>query len=190
MNHFEFVSKYEDCGLALPEYKTGNSAGCDFVVAEDMVIGPWHELSFALENTAHNNCPMYYNTPITLEELAGYTKSSGCKPSLVPTGVKCHLDPGYYLELSVRSSTPLKYWLVLANGVGIIDADYYNNPDNEGHIYFQIINLSPVPIQLKKGDIIGQGIIKRYYKAEGATCSEAARVGGFGSTSEVLASAT
>ena len=189
MNRFEFVSKYEDCGLALPEYKTGNSAGCDFMVAEDMVIPAWHDLNFSLEHTAHNNCPMYYNTPITLEELANYTKSSGCRPSLVPTGVKCHLDPGYYLELSVRSSTPLKYWLILANGVGVIDADYYNNPDNEGHIYFQLINLSPVPIQLKKGDIIGQGIIKRYYRAEGANCLDADRVGGFGSTSEVQSSA-
>ena len=60
MNRFEFVSKYEDCGLALPEYKTGNSAGCDFMVAEDMVIPAWHDLNFSLESTAHNNCPMYY----------------------------------------------------------------------------------------------------------------------------------
>jgi dUTP pyrophosphatase len=41
-----------------------------------------------------------------------------------------------YLELSVRSSCPLKNWLILANGVGIIDADYYNNPQNEGEIFF------------------------------------------------------
>ena len=91
------------------------------------------------------------------------------------------LNDNTYLELSVRSSCPLKYWLILANGVGIIDADYYNNPDNEGHIYFQLINLSPFDIEIAKGDIIGQGVLRNYLitdddKAEGI------RQGGFGST--------
>jgi dUTP pyrophosphatase len=95
--------------------------------------------------------------------------------------MKCYLNSKYYLELSVRSSTPLKYWLILANGVGIIDADYYNNPDNEGHIYFQIINLLPFSIKIRKGDKIGQGIFIPYQKTDkDNTCSE--RVGGFGST--------
>ena len=69
----------------------------------------------------------------------------------------------------------------LCNQVGVIDADYYNNPDNEGHIYFQIINLSPLDIVLKKGDAIGQGIIKPYLTTEDDKAS-ARRVGGFGST--------
>jgi dUTP pyrophosphatase len=90
-----------------------------------------------------------------LNELADIVKGAHAKPTLVPTGIKCKLDPGTYLELSVRSSTPLKYWLILANSIGIIDADYYQNSSNEGHIYFQLINLSPFPIVLKKGDIIG-----------------------------------
>lgn len=63
----------------------------------------------------------------------------------------------------------------------IIDADYYNNPDNEGHIYFQLINLSPVPIMLKKGDCIGQGIIKHYLTTDNDN-AEGERLGGFGST--------
>ena len=87
----------------------------------------------------------------------------------------------WYLQLSVRSSLPLKHWLILGNGVGIIDADYYNNPDNEGHIYFQIINLLPFDIVLKKGDCIGQGVFLQY----GTTADDNAdgvREGGFGST--------
>jgi dUTP pyrophosphatase len=72
--------------------------------------------------------------------------------------------------------------LILANSVGIIDADYYNNPDNEGEIFFQVINLSPFPIQLKKGDIIGQGIIKKYCVVDADEAS-GERMGGFGSTS-------
>lgn len=121
--------------------------------------------------------------PYTLNEMANLTKDFCTRPSLVPTGVKCKLDPGTYLELSVRSSTPLKNWIVMANGVGIIDSDYYNNVSNEGHIYFQVINLSPFPIKLKKGDIIGQGIIKTYLIAENDT-SKTIRLGGFGSTNE------
>jgi len=83
----------------------------------------------------------------------------------------------------VRSSCPLKSWLILANGVGIIDSDYYNNPDNEGHIFLQLINLSPTNIILHKGDKIGQGIILPYFLAEGDAAT-AARAGGFGSTSK------
>ena len=91
------------------------------------------------------------------------------------------MDADEYLEISVRSSCPLKYWLILANGVGIIDSDYYNNPDNEGEIFFQIINLSPFPVYLQKGDSIGQGIIKKYIITENDSAA-GKRNGGFGST--------
>ena len=145
MIKFEKVSKYKDVEFDMPSRKTVNSAGYDMVVAEDIIIPSyqkiWDKVSF-------------YNMTVSLDELAAITKQNKIKPTLVPTGVKCYLDPGYYLELSVRSSTPLKYWLILANSVGIIDADYADNPDNEGHIYFQVINLSPVDIQIKKGDIM------------------------------------
>lgn len=120
---------------------------------------------------------------LSLQEMAMCTKSTKAKPTLVTTGVKCYLDPDCYLELSVRSSTPLKYWLLLANGVGIIDADYADNEDNEGEIFFQLINLSPYPIRLHKGDIIGQGIIKKYETvADDAAAGQ--RIGGLGSTSK------
>ena len=64
----------------------------------------------------------------------------------------------------------------------IIDADYYNNKDNEGEIFFQIINLSPYAIQIKKGDKIGQGIFLSYYKTDD-DAAEGQRKGGLGSTS-------
>jgi dUTP pyrophosphatase len=118
---------------------------------------------------------------LNLQDVAMLTKLSLAKPTLVPTGIKCEMPQGMYLELSVRSSCPLKHWLILANGVGIIDSDYYNNPDNEGHIFFQIINLSPFDIVLKKGDIIGQGILKKYYVTDD-DATYGFRAGGFGST--------
>ena len=55
--------------------------------------------------------------------------------------------------LTIKSCLSGNTELILGNAVGIIDADYYNNPDNEGEIFFQMINLSPYDIQLHKGDI-------------------------------------
>lgn len=120
---------------------------------------------------------------VTLPMMADFTKQTGIKPTLVSTGMKCHLDPGTFLQLSVRSSSPLKYWIMMANGVGIIDADYCNNPDNEGEIYFQLFNLSPFNIQIKKGEAIGQGIILPYQTTDDDSAS-GERLGGFGSTSK------
>jgi dUTP pyrophosphatase len=72
---------------------------------------------------------------------------------------------------------------MMGNSIGVIDADYYDNPDNEGEIFFQIYNLSPFNIQIKKGEAIGQAIILPY----GVTEDDVAggeRTGGFGSTSK------
>ena len=176
MIRFEKVKRFADADFNLPVRKTKNSAGYDFEVAEDTCIPTWTSQLIALAKAIPQP-----KEPYSLDELAKLTKQTKAKPTLVSTGVKCHLEEGYYLELSVRSSTPLKYWIVLANSVGIIDADYCDNPDNEGEIFFQIINMSPFDIYLKKGDVIGQGIIKRYEvidddKAIGE------RQGGFGST--------
>lgn len=186
MSHFEFVSKYANCGLNLPVRKTELSAGQDFQVAEDIIIPPYATLMDNLITQRYIGLDKpvdmkdLIDTPITLGDMAKLAKRADAKPTLVPTGVKAVLAPDEYLELSVRSSCPLKHWLVLANGVGIIDSDQIFG-DTEGHIFFQIINLSPFPIMLKKNECIGQGIIKKY----GITDNDVAtgkRVGGLGST--------
>ena len=179
MIKFEKVSRLAAADFNLPVRKTKNSAGYDFEVAEDICIPTWTSQVMALVKTTPQP-----KEPYSLDELAKLTKQTKAKPTLVSTGVKCHLEEGYYLELSVRSSTPLKYWLILANSVGIIDADYCDNPDNEGEIFFQVINMSPFDIYLKKGDIIGQGIIKKYEVTDDDK-AEGERTGGFGSTSMV-----
>ena len=177
MAKFEFVEKYKDCGLELPVRKTTQSAGYDLVTARDTVIPPYY---FLFSNMSKLGIK---NKEYSLKEIADFTKASNAKPTLVTTGLKCKLDPGTYLELSMRSSSPLKYWLIMANGIGIIDADYFNNEQNEGEIFFQIINLSPFPIFIKKGEAIGQGIIKSYLTTENDIAS-GERIGGFGSTTE------
>lgn len=184
MVKFEKVSRFKNMDLVMPTRKTSNSAGYDFAVAEDIIIPPMDEQMGKLmgelgliRTTAEES--------ITLDELAAATKAAKAKPTLVSTGMKCYLDAKYYLELSVRSSTPLKYWLILANGVGIIDSDYVDNIDNEGEIFFQFINLTPYPIQLRKGDIIGQGIIKPYLITDDDNAT-GGRIGGFGSTTKPM----
>ena len=114
-----------------------------------------------------------------LTEMAALTKSKKAKPTLVSTGVKCQLDPGCYLELSVRSSTPLKYWLILANSVGIIDSDYYNNPDNEGHILVPIKcdHLTFTAPTLR----IAQGIFQKFLTVDDDNATNN-RIGGCGSS--------
>lgn len=191
--YFEKVSKFENEDLKMPERKTVHSAGYDMYVAEDIIIPPYDELfTQMLEHDAKNPVEMFADilagdmstldtTPKTLEELAAITKELKTKPTLVSTGMKCKLDPGTYLALTVRSSCPLKHWIMLGNSVGIIDGDYYNNPDNEGEIFFQVYNMSPFPIQLKKGDGIGQGIISPYFMTEDDKTFNK-RTGGFGST--------
>lgn len=101
--------------------------------------------------------------------------------SLIPTGIKCQLEPEYYLQLALRSSTPKKKGLMLANGIGIIDADYYNNSDNEGHIMFQVYNFTDDTVEIEAGERIGQGTILRYYITEDDNAT-GKREGGFGST--------
>ena len=60
--------------------------------------------------------------------------------TIIPTGVKVKMNSDEVLMIVVRSSLGFKYNIRLCNQVGIIDADYYNNPDNEGHIFISIQN--------------------------------------------------
>ncbi len=107
----------------------------------------------------------------------------GQAPTLIKTGLKAYMQEDEYLMLCNRSSNPKKKGLVLANSVGIVDSDYYGNPDNDGHIMFAFYNIKAEPVEVKKGECIGQGIFQKFGiidddKAEGE------RVGGFGSTSK------
>lgn len=181
MAYFEFVQRVqenkdllhgdEDIEVVLPKRATENSAGYDFMVLEETTVPSiWCEMAAIGE-------------PRSIEEIALWTKNH-CRPTLAPTGVKCKLDSNQYLELAIRSSIPLKTWTILANGVGVIDADYYGNEDNDGEIFFQLINLSPFQLTLKKGDVIGQGIIKTFETVDD-DAAEGKRAGGFGSTTVV-----
>lgn len=104
--------------------------------------------------------------------------------SYIKTGVKVKLAEDEFLLLCNRSSNPGKKELVLMNGVGIIDSDYYGNPDNDGEIAFAFSSLNSAGSFIKKGDKIGQGIIMKFIRTEDDFSSNptVARTGGFGST--------
>lgn len=107
----------------------------------------------------------------------------GIKPTLVKTGLKAYCMNDEYIKLVNRSSNPGKKGLILANSVGIIDADYYNNPDNDGHFMFAYYNFFTEDILIKKGDVIGQAIFEKFLITDNDNAS-GERVGGFGSTSK------
>lgn len=100
---------------------------------------------------------------------------------LTPTGIKVYMDENEWLGIYIRSSIAVKYGIVLANSVAVIDSDYYNNPDNEGHLMLPIRNVSGMPYTVKKGDRIAQGIFHRYYKVDDDS-ADGDRTGGIGST--------
>ena len=107
----------------------------------------------------------------------------GQKPSLVKTGLKAYMEDDEMLLLYNRSSNPGKKGLILANSVGVVDKDYYGNPDNDGLIMFAFYNIKEEDIEIKKGDVIGQAIFQKYLVTDN-DIAEGERVGGFGSTSK------
>lgn len=110
-------------------------------------------------------------------------KSHDLNPILVPTGIKAYMPEDECLLLINRSGNPLKKGLVMPNGIGVVDSDYYNNPGNEGEIFFQLINLKDQEVEIKKGERIGQGIFTKFLKTAQDRAQET-RIGGFGSSGD------
>lgn len=166
---FEVIKGFEDKGINLPKRGTAGSAGYDFEVAENVVIPP------------HINVI----SGVLLDQHAISDVGLMSKGTLVKTGVKAKMPSRMYLAIHPRSSLFNKKGLILANSVGVIDSDYYGNPDNDGHIMLNFINLGIEPIILRKGEKVGQGIFHQYFTTDDDE-SEGERTGGFGSTGGVV----
>lgn len=164
MRLFEFVMKDEEKvypDAKLPVYMTKQSAGADFYCAEEVVVPPAKVVKISEGD---------------IEEFA-----LDAKPTLVHTGICCRLMESDCLELFNRSGNP-NAGLVLANGVGVVDADYYNSESNGGEIMFAFYNFSKKPIKIDVGQRIGQGVIHSYHKVDNAIVVDNDRSGAFGST--------
>lgn len=123
----------------IPTRSTKDAAWYDFFASEDIVIP-------SLFKALHN-----------WETL---------KPTFVPTHIKAFIPKNMFLQLANRSGNPLKIWISMANWVWIVDADYYNNPDNEGHIQWIFWNMTPEDVVIKKWQKIFQWIFLEYFTIE------------------------
>lgn len=104
----------------------------------------------------------------------------GIKPTLVATGLKAYCQPDECYFVLNRSSGASK-GIVLGNGIGLIDADYYNNPDNDGHIRIIVFNVLDHDLIIKKGERIAQIVFQKFLITDDDSAS-GARAGGIGST--------
>ena len=115
------------------------------------------------------------------EDIVIPSFKKGMAPVLIPTGLKAYMEDDEVLYLYNRSSNPKKKGLILANSVGVVDKDYYGNPDNDGHIMFAFFNIKDEDITIKKGEAIGQGVFAKYLVTDDDVAG-GDRTGGFGST--------
>jgi len=102
----------------------------------------------------------------------------------IPTGIKAYMNPNEVLSIYVRSSTGFKYNVNLLNNVGQIDQDYFNNTDNEGHIWMGFKNHGDKDWFVEAGEAFGQGIFMEYLIADEDHPKSEERVGGIGSSSK------
>ena len=101
---------------------------------------------------------------------------------MVHTGVKAYMPNDEMLIIANRSSNTVKRRLCLPNSIGVVDSDYYNNPNNEGELMVQLINYGVRPIHIKKGERVAQGIFMKYLRTDDDAPVSRQRIGGFGST--------
>lgn len=80
----------------------------------------------------------------------------------IPTGIKATMENDEVLLLIVRSSQGFTYNLRMCNQVGVIDKDYFNNKDNEGHIWIKLKNQGDKDYVVSKHDRIIQGLFIKY----------------------------
>ena len=78
--------------------------------------------------------------------------------ALVGVNNSIQTPPNCFLLLSVRSSTPWKKGLMLANGIGIVDPFFSGDADE---LKIQLYNITDKPVEVKKGETLAQGIIVR-----------------------------
>ena len=162
---FEICKDYIDKDINLPVRKTKNSVGYDIEAAEDTVIP-------SIWKNIFGNFSKF---------IKGDKEYLEIKPTLVKTGLKSYFGEDEVLMLANRSSNPGKKGLILAKSLGIIESDYYGNPDNDGHLMYAYYNFFPVDITIKKHDTIGQAYFQNFLKIDNDV-AEGIRTGGFGST--------
>lgn len=166
MRRFEIVHRIDNPTIVKkPKRSTSASAGYDFSATETVCVPSiWKQIA-----------------RLFIGGLLVANTDTKIKPTLIKTGIKACFEKDEVLKLYNRSSNPIKRGLILANGVGVVDSDYYNNPDNDGEIMFAFYNLFPFDITIEKGEKIGQGVFEKFLITDDDEAN-GERSGGFGST--------
>ena len=126
------------------------------------------------------------------------------------TDVKAYMQADEVLIIDVRSSIGTKKDLMITNTLGIIDSDFYGNPENDGNMMIGLRNLKPAmeiygfasitdingnihqmplikdleeenTVYIKKGERVAQGVFMKYLEADNGN-TEIERTGGIGSS--------
>ncbi len=101
----------------------------------------------------------------------------------IPLGIKIYMLSDEFFMIAPRSGMGFKYFIRLANTLGIIDSDFYNNPKTEGHCWAKLRNEGSIPMSVSAGDAIAQGIFQKFLLADGDTLENGnKREGGLGHT--------
>ena len=100
------------------------------------------------------------------------------------TGLKVTMNDDEVLYIYSRSSQGYKHNVSLANSVGVIDSDFYNNTSNEGHFQVRLINLGTQDYIVNIGDRIAQGVFMKYLTVDDEEEIKSERTGGLGSTNK------
>ncbi len=140
-------------------------------------------------NDDRDNYNKYLLPSRSTEHSAGYDFSSLIKFNLkpgeeikIPLGIKANMNDDEVLFLFVRSSQGFKYNIRMCNQVGVIDKDYYNNSENEGHIWIKLKNEGNKDYVVDIGDKVCQGIFTKFLTVDNEESITVKRVGGIGST--------
>lgn len=103
------------------------------------------------------------------------------KLCIIPTGVKAYMEDDEVLYLHIRSSVAFKRGVRMLNSIGVIDADFVDNPDNEGEISLGLLSHNDDIVHIQKGERIAQGVFHKFLITDDDD-AEGKRVGGIGST--------
>lgn len=167
MRYFAIAKGWEDRVTELPKRSTQCSYAYDLTSAEDIVIP-------SIWKVVINNFSPF---PSPENKL---------KPVLVPTGIKVCMNRDEVFKIYVRSSSAVKKCLALANSVGIIDSDYFENPGNDGHVMIPLWNFGLKDYHVKKGERIAQGAFQKFLTVSNEDVVVNDRSGGFGSTGDMV----
>ena len=115
------------------------------------------------------------------EDIVIPSFKKGMNPTLISTGVKAYMQTDEVLMLYPRSSGPKKQGILFPHSAGIIDSDYYENENNDGHILIQCINIKEEDVVIKKGERIAQAFFQKFLIIDDDN-ADGIRTGGFGST--------